>query len=130
GNARYNPAVAGGGYSNTVSWDYGLSLTLADPPPPDAIGDTLATALVTGLGTAASSYTMPSARIGDGTWAELDVDLYKFTAAAGQKLTARTSIPAGVTDLTYATLRLFDAAGHELVLPSTANLSDGTSRLD
>jgi hypothetical protein len=116
GNYFYNPTSAGSGYYAWSTGDYSLNLALADPPPPDAVGDTLATALPTGLGTSSSTYTMPSTQIGDGTWRSLDVDMYQFTAPAGMKLTALTSAPAGSTNPMYTLLRLFDANGHELQL--------------
>jgi hypothetical protein len=124
GNFFYNPTVAGSGWYAWSTGDYSLNLALVDPPPPDSVGDTLATALPTGLGTTSSTYTMPSTQIGDGTWRSLDVDMYQFTAPAGLKLTAITSAPAGSTNPMYTVLRLFDASGHELqlsgsFLPST-----------
>jgi hypothetical protein len=129
GNSWYDPKVAGSGYSAWSTGDYSLNLTLVDPPPPDAVGDTLATALATGLGTGSSAYAMSAAKIGDGTWMELDVDLYQLTAAAGQKLTALTSLPAGSTSPMYTVLRLFDADGNQLQI-SYSNLSGGYSQLD
>ena len=55
---------------------------------PDA-GDTLNAALLTGLGPLAGSYAVTE-RIGDGSFANLDVDLFLVNAQAGQVLKART----------------------------------------
>src|SRR5207253_3299233 len=90
-NDYYDPKVGGSGYGY-YSGDYTLGLTLKDAPPPDSIGDTLATALATGLGSTSTSYAMPSAQIGDGTWRSFDVDMFQFTAVAGQKIAAITSL--------------------------------------
>ena len=76
-------------------------------------GDTLATALSTSLGSASGRPVVFTEEIGDGPWARKDVDLYKFTASAGDRLTAITALPTGGRTMdTY--LRLFDSSGVEL----------------
>jgi hypothetical protein len=113
GNGSYDPTVAGYGGPLGSRGDYRLDLALVTPAL-DSVGDSLGTALATNLGPADGTYTMPSAHVGDGFWGARDVDVYSFTATAGQLLTATTSQPAGATPLYYGYLRLFDAAGHLL----------------
>src|SRR5439155_670507 len=87
---------------------------------PDAVGDTLPDALVTSLNKADGTYSVASARIGDGLFLNKDVDLYKFQATAGQGLTATTSQPAGGQFL-YTALRLFDKNGQQLAIDTFGN---------
>ena len=82
-NTAYDPAVAGSGTAGDTG-DYGLSLNLDH-------GDTLTTALSTGL-TTAQPLTFTE-DVGDGPWVNKDVDLYKFTASADDRLTAITAAP-------------------------------------
>lgn len=115
GNSSYNPTVAGSGYGDTTNGDYNLALTLADPPPPDAIGDTLATALPTGLGrNGKKTYHLSQGKIGDGVDGARDVDLFQLQVTAGQTFSAAVGFPNGSTLGGSVTLRLFDAAGNEL----------------
>jgi hypothetical protein len=110
-NRSYNPLTANSGFTGQQIGDYHLNLTLVTPTP-DAEGDTLATAVATGLGSADGAYSH-TAQIGDGLYFSKDVDLYQFTAAAGQVVTALTSLPDGGTPM-VPYLRLFDAGGNEL----------------
>src|SRR5262249_20627604 len=59
------------------------------------VGDTLATALNTNLGPANGSYTMPWEVMGNGPNGRNDVDIYRFQANAGGRLTATTPLPPG-----------------------------------
>jgi subtilisin-like proprotein convertase family protein len=77
-------------------------------------GDTLGTALLTGLGPAGGSFTHVEA-LGDGPFANRDVDLYRFQAAAGSRLTALTSQPPGGRSMDTI-LRLFNATGSQLAV--------------
>jgi hypothetical protein len=94
---------------------------------PDAAGDTLATAQLTGLGPANGSFGA-TAYIGDGLYLNRDVDLYRFDASAGQALIATTAPPPGGTAVDTL-LSLFDASGS---LVSTGNFlnSGHNTRLD
>jgi hypothetical protein len=117
-NSTYNPNVAGSGtlpygWSTFETGDYLLDMTLTTPTP-DAVGDTIATALNTQLGPNAGSYTMPSTRIGDGLYVSRDVDMYQFRVQAGQVLTATTALPSGGTPVDTV-LTLFDASGNMLL---------------
>jgi hypothetical protein len=110
-NRYYNPNVAGSGYFYQWTGDYHLDMTLITPTP-DVEGDTIATAVATGLGTADGTYTH-TAKIGDGLYFSKDVDMYRFDAVANQVVSVQTSVPTGGTPMT-AYLRLFDASGNEL----------------
>ena len=112
-NYNYDPNVGGSGspYYTPATGDYQLSLTLVTPVA-DAEGDTIATALATGLGTADGSYSR-TASIGNGLYPLQDVDMYQFQVSAGQVITANTSLPTGGTYMTPI-LRLFDSAGNQL----------------
>ncbi len=79
------------------------------------VGDTLALSLATNLGPAPGTYTMLSEPLGDNAFGPRDVDMYRFTAAVGSILTARSS-PAVFGPTMDPLLRLFDAAGNELAL--------------
>jgi hypothetical protein len=114
GNGSYDATTATpGGAPLGQRGDYHLDLSLVTPNL-DSVGDTIGTALATGLGPTAGTYTMPSAHIGDGFWGSLDVDMYSFSGTAGQRFSVSTATPAGGSPLNYGVLRLFDAAGHEL----------------
>jgi hypothetical protein len=76
------------------------------------VGDTLATALNTGLQSAGGTFTFTEP-IGDGPFGNRDVDIYRFTAPANSGLRARTSLPSGGHAMDTV-LRLFDASGTEL----------------
>jgi hypothetical protein len=125
-NSSYNPNVSGSGRDGSTG-AYTLDLGLVTPGP-DGIGDTLATAFVTGLGPHKGRFATPGARIGDNQYLGRDVDLYRVDAVAGQTLTARTSLPP---DGSYAdtVLRLFDAAGTELTLDDDFQDREGFSSL-
>jgi hypothetical protein len=75
-------------------------------------GDTLATALSTGLGAGGGTATH-TGYAGNGAFGNKDVDMYSFQAAAGSRITIQTTQPSGSPALdTY--LRLFNAAGTQL----------------
>src|SRR5262249_21829121 len=105
--------------------DYHLALSVATPTA-DAAGDTLATAQVTNLTTAAPFSA--TARIGDGLYPIKDVDLYQVQVTAGQLLTAITSLPTGGAPINYITMRLFDSSGSQLAIIFSG--SNSTSRID
>jgi hypothetical protein len=113
-NYNYDPTVAGSGtYYAYSTGDYRLDMTLSLPTY-DNVGDTLATALATALGTnGKKAFNFSQATIGDGAYGSHDVDLYQFTAQAGQTFTAATTLPNG-SALSDPILRLFDANGNEL----------------
>jgi hypothetical protein len=115
-NFTYDPNVGGSAayyYGNPIeTGDYTLDMTLVTPTP-DAVGDTLATALNTQLGPNSGSYTMPSSHIGDGLYVSRDVDMYQFRSQAGLVLTVTTTLPAGGTPVDTV-LSLFDASGNLL----------------
>jgi hypothetical protein len=114
-NTAYNPNAAGSGVSGSTG-DYRLDVSLASPAD---VGDTLATALATGLGPNSGSYKNTAA-LGGSAAGAADVDLYRLQAAVGSTLTAGEATPAGDTPVS-AYLRLFDALGNEL-----ANSGSGT----
>jgi hypothetical protein len=123
GNYSYDPTVAGSGSPSYAAGDYHLDLALVTPTP-DAVGDTIATALDTQLGPNAGTYTMPSSRIGDGLYVSRDVDMYEIRSQAGLVLTVSTSVPAGGTPVDIV-LGLFDASGNYLAQGSPNG--DGTT---
>ena len=114
-NFSYDPTVGGSGtgaYGNPIqTGDYTLTLTLVTPVP-DAVGDSIATALDTQLGPNSGSYSLTT-RIGDGLYVSRDVDMYKLRSQAGLVLTVTTSLPSGGTPVDTV-LTLFDANGNEL----------------
>src|SRR4051794_20193683 len=80
-----------------------------------AVGDTLSTAFLTGLGPTVGNFSMKSA-IGDAgeTFANgRDVDTYRFDATAGQTLNAVASHPSGGDPLNKAVV-LFNSLGNVL----------------
>jgi hypothetical protein len=121
-NGSYDPNNATtGGPPAGGRGDYHLDLALVTPNL-DSVGDTIGTALATGLGPTAGTYTMPSSRIGDGFFGNLDVDMYSFSAAAGQRFsTSMAPVTSGGTPLNYGYMRLFDAAGHQLAVGYSFN---------
>jgi hypothetical protein len=123
-NSSYNPGVAGSGRAanNGTTGDYRLYIGLMQHKD---VGDTLRTALDTGLGPVSGSYTMPWEVLGNGRFSRYDVDLYRFRADAGGTLTAQTSLPAGGVSPTDTYLRLFDSHGAELA-NNDNNPSGGT----
>jgi hypothetical protein len=91
------------------------------------VGDTLGTALPTGLALA-GQFAQPSEPVGDDPFTTRDVDLYRLPASAGARLVAETSRPAnGFPVDTF--LRLFDAGGVELAFDDNSALN-GYSRLE
>ena len=83
---------------------------LADLSPAADVGDTIATALNTGL------TINQSIKINSGIGSVLDVDLHRVDLAAGDVLTLNVSNAVG-----YTYLRIFDAAGNEVLSPVFSN---------
>jgi hypothetical protein len=111
GDYDYAPTVGGSGSSPSYgAGDYHLDLSLFTPTP-DAVGDTIATALNTRVGPNPGTFTMASTRLGDGLFVSQDVDMYQFQARAGLVFTATTSVPPGGTAVNTI-LILFDSAGN------------------
>ncbi|MBX9717205.1 MAG: pre-peptidase C-terminal domain-containing protein, partial [Burkholderiaceae bacterium] len=79
---------------------------LADLSPAADVGDTIATALSTGLA------VNQSIKINSGIAIGLDVDLHRVDLAAGDVLTLNISNAVG-----YTYLRIFDAAGNQVLSP-------------
>lgn len=77
------------------------------------VGDTLGTAMATGLGPRSGSYVMPTERLGDGPFGARDVDMFQFQAASQSRFEARTSLPPGGVSMDTI-IRLFNANGQEL----------------
>ncbi len=113
-NSGYNPTVAGSGVVGNERLHLGDYQLYVGVMAQADIGDTLAAALITGLGPLGGSYQLGGEVIGNGTHNTMDVDLFRFTANAGMRLTARTSLPplANVPADTY--LRLFNSAGTQI----------------
>src|SRR5262249_32839527 len=113
-NVSYDPTTATpGGPAVGYQGDYQLNLSLVTPVV-DAEGDTLATALATGFGPAAGTYTH-AANIGDNFFTNRDVDIYGFSANAGQRFSASIAgVTTNGTPLSYGITRLFDSTGHTL----------------
>lgn len=79
------------------------------------VGDTIGAALDTGLGPAPGTYTLANEILGDGSFADRDVDLYQVQANAGSRLTARTT--GNCTSATTDTvMRFFTAPGVQLAV--------------
>src|SRR5262249_28314683 len=112
-DSDYKPNTGGSGSLKSATLaDYRLTLGLDH-------GDTLANAVDTGLSSAAARPVSFTEALGNGTRGAEDVDLYKFTASAGDRLAASTGLPTGgVPADTY--LRLFDAAGGQLAFNNDA----------
>ncbi len=98
--------VSGPGGSFTLKAASTIS-TLPDVAPGADVGDTIATALDSGL-TLNSRVTITEA-ISDGTFGTKDVDLHKVSGAAGNLLTIE-----GIRISAYFIARLFNAAGVQL----------------
>lgn len=105
-NAFYSPLLAGSNFGGEVG-SYGLYLNVD-------VGDTLGTALETGVGPLAGAFTIATS-IGSGFHGSRDVDIYRFTAVAGTVLSAQTSYPVGGVPMDTM-LRLFDVAGNTLTV--------------
>src|SRR5262245_11493743 len=84
---------------------------LEERTTPD-VGDTLSTALATGL-VPGGAFTQASEPIGDGPLGTSDVDIYSFDAAAGNVVIIRTTRPSGGVSMDTM-VRLFDASGTQL----------------
>ncbi|MCU0962468.1 MAG: GEVED domain-containing protein [Pirellulaceae bacterium] len=112
-SALVAPGAALASGSESLSGKTAAGADQVPPPwrgPEGDIGDTMATAENTGLGS--GSYALQTA-IGDGTWGERDVDIYQVTVVAGAQLVAETSIGTG-SNYMDTVLTLFDASGQEL----------------
>ncbi len=105
-NTAYSPLLAGSNLGGDVG-SYNLDLNLD-------VGDTLGTALQTGVGPLAGGFSNTTT-IGTGFHGSRDVDIYRFTAAAGTVLTAQTSYPLGGVPMDTM-LRLIDAVGNTLLV--------------
>ncbi len=104
-NSTYSPTVYGSGVNGDIG-DYQLDMSLSVGPD---LGDTVLTALNTGVGPGVGSYYRPCEVIGNGAFERRDVDLYRIQATAGQVLTALTGrVPDGDHGDTY--LRVFNSA--------------------
>ena len=79
------------------------------------VGDTLATARVTQLASPAAGdhLIIPSSTIGDGAFANRDVDIYQITGVPGSTFTVTTSQPSVGTSMDTV-LRLFNSAGAQV----------------
>ena len=117
GNGAYNPSIGGSG-SVGETGKYRLEMGFD-------VGDTLASAAITGITDLGDRFQYPNMRLGDGSFAARDVDMYTFTARADSRLTAITSQPWG-EDAMETVLRLFDAEGNELAVADPS----GYARLD
>jgi hypothetical protein len=140
-----SPPVSGGHWSGTIT-DGGqqpaMSPSLQDGTRKlftgldrAALGDTgwqlrtdsdatLATAIETGVGTTTAGFTTTTPTLENA----VDVDLYRFHGTAGQGIEATTTARAGSgTVNTY--LRLFNAAGTELINNDDGGTPAGYSRL-
>ena len=109
-NSSYSASVAGSGVAGSTG-AYSLELSLD-------VGDTLSTAVPTGLA-GAGSFSQAIASIGDGHYDGSDVDLYQFTANANSVLLAVTSQATGGTTMDTL-LRVFDSDGNPLATETNA----------
>ncbi len=110
-NNVYDPATAASGDPGSTGV-YTLTIDLSTAN--NDIGDTLATATVTGLGPNSGTYTNATL-IGDGSHTTRDVDIYQFQASAGSSLILTTTLPSGGTSMDTM-LQLFDADSNSLVI--------------
>jgi subtilisin family serine protease/subtilisin-like proprotein convertase family protein len=111
-NSSYSASVAGSGVAGSTG-TYSLELSLD-------VGDTLSTAVSTGLD-GAGSFSQAIAWIGDGHYDGSDVDLYQLTADANSVLMAMTSQATGGTTMDTF-LRVFDSNGNPLAAETNAPL--------
>ena len=113
-NGNYSPTVAGSGTGGSTA-DYALKLSLDVP-------DSFANAKPLSL-SSTGSVRQYNSRLGDGLFADQDVDLFSITATAGTLITAMTSqVKTG--DTVNTVLRLFSANGAVLATgdsPSSDN---------
>lgn len=109
-NYNYDPTSSGSGTFGDYIGDYTINVSINTVPTD--VGDTMSTALATGISTVPASYSNTSS-IGDAPNVTNDVDLYSFYAVGGTSITATTSFPAGMTSMDTI-LRLFDSSGNQL----------------
>src|SRR5262245_13180497 len=84
------------------------------------VGDTLATALATMLGPPPGTYALTNEFLGDGTFGDRDVDIYRFQVGApGSPVRARTNGPCDSGGMDTI-LRLFDSSGTQLAVNDDA----------
>ena len=114
GNSSYD-AVTGNGSTGTTTGPFTLKLTAVDPPP-DEIGDTIATSKRVALPNIGD--TTLQTTLGDGTLGGADVDMFAFFGVEGQIITIDLDTPDSDLD---THLRLFDKDGDELL----SNNDDG-----
>jgi hypothetical protein len=112
-NSGYNPNVAGSGVTTSEFRLGDYSLYLAVTGGPD-VGDTLGTALNTGIPATGGSYQRPWEVLGNGPQSLRDVDMYSFQANAGMHFTGRTSLPPGGAHSVDTYIRLFNSAGTQI----------------
>ncbi len=114
-NSAYNPAVAGSGATTNERLqlgDYGLYI--GNGAPAADVGDTLATALNTGMGPGISNYQRNWEVVGNGGFGTRDVDLYRFTANVGMRFTAATSLPPGANVSMGTVISVWHSTGSRL----------------
>ncbi len=113
-NFYYNPNIAGSG-SSSYTGNYNLQMTVAAPLPPETPGDTLATALNSGLTSANPGTFNLNAQIGDNprVGTNSDVDMIAFQLDAGGRVTIDIDARTNGSSLD-SVLRIFDSTGTEL----------------
>ncbi len=124
-NSAYN-IIDGSGAVNGSTGAYSLRIDLTESGD---VGDGLLSGAVTSLGPSSGAYRTRES-IGNGPFAFADVDVYQFQASPGQVFHARTSQPLGLGKDIDTVLRLFNAAGNELVINNDASDGDKYSKLD
>ncbi|MFO0871611.1 MAG: pre-peptidase C-terminal domain-containing protein [Pirellulales bacterium] len=115
-NVGYDPTSPGSGSGGTTGGEYQLVLARNEAPLPTAIlasdvPDQLDQARATVV--ASGSTTRLWGTIGDNSFQAADVDLFRVPLAAGDRLTIGRDVR--VQNAIGAAVRLFDAAGNELV---------------
>ncbi len=120
-NAGYNPTLEESGVSGAIG-DYRLEVTV-NPLRLD-VGDSLDTSLDTAIRFAEGSFIRPREALGNGPFADRDVDLYRLEGPLGATLSVETFLPQdGVGADTV--LRLFDANGEELAFSDDIDTNNG-----
>jgi hypothetical protein len=117
GNATYDPRRAGSGRSGDSSGDYAATFTTVAAPAADA-GDTIASATIVPT----APETRFTGAIGDGNYGRRDVDMYRVTLAAGQRLVIDVdarSLP--VPSTLDSVLRVFDASRRQVAFNDDTN---------
>jgi subtilisin family serine protease len=110
GNAAYDPRRAGSGRSVTTVGNYTATFTTQASTSADA-GDSMAAAATV----PAAPETRVTGTIGDGAYGRRDVDMYRVTLAAGQRLVIDVdarSLP--VSSTLDSVLRVFDASRRQV----------------